>query len=374
MLRPRVPRSARFAVGLARAPAAAAALLIGTACLAGAPRADDTAITQARGVPHEVVLLRYFPLFGNSEVLRRLLSPLAAAQLRDTLARTRKVLSPYALDLTKERFLLYVPSRPPPSPRGFGLLVFVAPWKPATLPQGWALQLNRYGFIFVTPEDADNAAAVLSRRVPLALSAEQNIARELPVDPQRIFIGGFSGGSRVALRIALGYPDVFHGALLNAGADPLGGPTDPLPPRDLFFRFQSSSHLVYVTGTLDSFNLDTDASSSASMRHWCLADVETRQTPDVGHEVMSSAAFGQALARLVRPPPPAPDPAVLAACRAHLEAELQGKLAQVQALIAASKQAAARKLLLAIDARYGGLAGPYSLELAQSCRCGLASP
>jgi predicted esterase len=324
-----------------------------------------------RGTAHEVVFTQYAPLFSNAEIVRRLLSPLAQEAVRDTLARARKVLSPYPLDLAKERFLVYVPSAAPPSARGFALLVFVPPWDRAYLPLGWATQLDRYGFIFVAPERAGNEADVLGRRVPLALSAEANIVREYPVDPDRIYIGGFSGGSRVALRTALGYPDVFHGALLNAGADPLGGGY-PLPPRNLFLRFQSSSHLVYVTGALDTVNLGTDADSAHSMRQWCVFDVETHETPDAGHELMSSEAFGRALNRLLNPLPP--DPARLDACRAHVEAELEKKLTQAQALISNGRRAAARKRLLEIDARYGGLAAPRILQLARSCGCGLAGP
>jgi predicted esterase len=311
-------------------------------------------------------------LFSNPEILRRLLSPLALAQVRDTLARTHKALTPYPLDLAQERFLLYVPSTAPPSPRGFALLVFVPPWDDASLPSGWTAELDHHGVIFVAPAHAGNAAAVLSRRVPLALAAEENVVREYPVDPERIYIGGFSGGSRVALRIALGYPDVFHGALLDAGADPPGGGTDTLPPRDLFLRFQSASHLVYVAGQGDTLHLGMDATSLQSMRGWCVFDVETQEIPGVGHDEMSAAAFGRALTRLLSPV--APDPARLAACRSRVEAELQEKLRQAQALILMAKHAAARKLLLEINERYGGLAAPRSLELAQSCGCGLARP
>jgi hypothetical protein len=317
------------------------------------------------------VFTQYAHLFSNAEIVRRLLSPLAQEAVRDALARTGKVLSPYPLDLAKERFLVYVPSAAPPSAHGFALLVFVPPWDQTYLPFGWATQLDRYGVIFVAPERAGNRAAVLGRRVPLALSAEENIVREYSVDRDRIYIGGFSGGSRVALRTALGYPNVFHGALLNAGADPLGG-AYPLPPRDLFLRFQSSSHLVYVTGELDTVNLGTDADSSQSMQQWCVFDVETHETPDAGHELMSSEVFGRALNRLLNPMPP--DPTRLGACRSHVEAELEENLGRAQALLSNGRRAAARKLLLQIDERYGGLATPRILQLARSCGCGLAQP
>jgi predicted esterase len=324
-----------------------------------------------RGVPHEVVFTGYSPLFSNAEIPRRLLTPLAREDVRDTLGHTDEALSPYPIDLAREKFLVYVPSSAPPSPRGFALLVFVPPYNHADLPFGWAAQLDRHGFIFVAPANAGNATNVVSRRVPLALSAEENVVREYPVDRERIYIGGFSGGSRVAERVALAYPDVFHGALLNAGADPLGG-AYPLPPRDLFLRFQSSTRLVYDTGELDGMNLGTDAGSAQSMHDMCVFDVEMNEIPDTDHEWMSPTAFGRALSRLLDRSPP--DPARLEACRSHVQAGLQQKLDQAQSLISAGQRENARKLLLEIDSRYGGLAAPRILELARSCGCGLAGP
>lgn len=324
---------------------------------------------QPRGTPYQIEVTQYDPLFGNAEITRRLLSPLAREAVRDFLLRSRERLPAYPLDLAKERFLVYVPPGAPPSPRGFALLVFVPPWGQARLPFGWASQLNHYGFIFITPASAGNTAVVLSRRVPLALAAERNIAREYCVDPNRIYIGGFSGGSRVALRVALGYPDIFRGALLHAGADPLGN-RDPVPPRDLFMRFQSSSRLVYVTGELDDFHLAGDASSMQSMRESCVFDLATTEIPYAGHEVMSSQAFGRALNLLLHPVPP--DPARLDTCRAHMESEIEEKLTQAADLISKGRHAAARKLLLQTNERYGGLAAPRILQLARSCGCGLA--
>lgn len=320
----------------------------------------------AAGAPHQAVFTHYSPLFGNAEILRRLLSPLAAKAVRDSLARSLEALTPYSLDLAKERFLVYVPTGPPPSPRGFGLFVFVPPWDEPRLPFRWSAQLDRYGVIFVTPAGSGNTAAVLSRRVPLALAAEENLIREYPIDRDRIYVGGFSGGSRVALRIALGYPDIFSGAILNAGADPLGG-AHPLPPRDLFLRFQSSSHLVYMTGDRDTASLATDASSAQSMQNWCAFGVETYESPDTGHELMSPMAFGRALDRLLHPRPP--DPARVRACRSHVEAGLDERLDQAQALISKGSRTPACELLLEIDERYGGVAAPRILELARRAGC-----
>ena len=205
-----------------------------------------------------------------------MLSPLTAAELPQLLARTGKELRAQPIDLAKEKFALYVPSQAPP--RGYGLLVFVPPWTEAKLPEGWAPVLDQYGVITVSAAQSGNDASVLGRREPLALLAEQNIVRQYRVDPQRIFVAGFSGGARVAMRLALAYPDVFRGAMLNAGSDPIGDGDTPLPPRDLFLQFQAS-RLVYVTGSQDIFHLMRDAASRQSMRTWCVFDVKTPPCP-----------------------------------------------------------------------------------------------
>jgi hypothetical protein len=101
-------------------------------------------------------------------------------------------------------------------------------------------------------------------------------------------------------------------------------------------------------------------------------DVDTHETHDAGHELMSQEAFGQALAQLLNPAPS--DPARLEACRSHLRTDLDDKLTQVRALISAGRHAGARKLLLAIDQHFGGLAAPRILQLGRSCGCGLAGP
>ena len=44
----------------------------------------------------------------------------------------------------------------------------------------------------------------MGRREPLALLAALNILADYPIDPEQVYIGGFSGGSRIARRLASG--------------------------------------------------------------------------------------------------------------------------------------------------------------------------
>jgi pimeloyl-ACP methyl ester carboxylesterase len=311
------------------------------------------------GLQTDVVFTDYAPFSSSGELVRRLLSPLAAAQVQAALTRSAEHLVEQSVDLAAERFVLYVPEQVPLA--GYAVLVFIPPWQDARLPNGWAPVLERYGVVYVSAARSGNDENVMGRREPLALLGAFNVMQRYHVDPTRVYVGGFSGGSRIALRLALGYPDVFHGALLNAGSDPLGTLVPPLPSRELLQQFQESTRLVYLTGEHDATHLAMDADSMQSLRHWCVFNVDAQVTPGVAHEIAGAAALAGALHLLQAPP--ARVTARLASCRSDLERELAAALGKVQSQRAAGNRDAARKLLLEIDRRFGGLAAPRSLEL-----------
>ena len=344
-------------MGLKRLPCARHAqlslLLLGALGAEGAPADEPT------GLSEEVVFSEYTPLAGNAELVRRMLSPLAAAQVQATLTQSNEKLREQSVDLSAEKFVLYVPPHAPP--HGYGLLVFVPPWEDARLPPGWAQVLDRYGVIYVSAARSGNEANVMARREPLALLAAYNVLKRFPVDPTRLYVGGFSGGSRIALRLALGYPDLFSGAFLNAGSDPLGTLVPPIPQNPLWQRFQESSQLALVTGERDAVHLSMDTESLTSLRQWCVFGVVATETPGAAHQLASASALSGALQVLGRHREP--PQAKLAACRADLDGTVDAQLKQVRSLIDGGQRDAAQKLLLEIDRRFGGLAAPQSLAL-----------
>jgi pimeloyl-ACP methyl ester carboxylesterase len=322
-------------------------MLLATLGLAGfgatpAVAADD-------GLMKNVTFGDYAAAASSSELARRVLTPLAFERIRPRLANA----AAQPLDLAQERFVVYVPQGAPP-PDGYGLLVFVPPWPEAALPKDWAHVLDRHGMIFVSAAHSGNEADTLDRRIPLALLGYENIRRRYPLDANRTYVGGLSGGSRVALRVALAYPDLFRGALLNAGSDPLGGVGIALPPADLFKRFQDSTRLVFLTGDRDEANLHNDLVSRQSLRDACVLDVASVTMPRTGHRLADSAGLERALKALDAPNHT--DPAKLASCRAEVDHALAAMTADAEAALAAGDRARATELLNAIDARYGGRA------------------
>ncbi|MEP6484483.1 MAG: PHB depolymerase family esterase, partial [Rudaea sp.] len=267
-----------------------------------------------------------------------------------------------AIDLSNERFVVYVPS-PAPDSR-YGLLVFVPPWNDARIPAQWLAVLDKHALIFVTAAKSGNDANVLDRREPLALLAAQNITDRYAIDPARVFVSGFSGGSRVALRLALAYPDVFRGALLEAGSDPIGTAQIPLPRADLFSRFQENSRIVYLTGRDDREHLDQDAASIRSLRTWCAAGSETQTVPFTAHDVVDATAFDKALTALTSPPSRV-GVDQLGACRKKIDDQIASKSLEIETALSNGRLADARAALIDLDTKFGGLASRPLLELQQ---------
>ncbi|HXS06058.1 MAG TPA: hypothetical protein VN723_04650 [Rhizomicrobium sp.] len=327
--------------------------------LAGPVASNGAPGLQEPGLRENVHFAQYGALAQSSEVLRRVFTPLTGASINRDLARAGKSLNQTPLDLSAESFLVYVPPEKPPG--GYGLMVFVPPWQKAQLPQGWASVLDRAGMIFVTAARSGNEEDVVSRREPLALIAAENLLAQYDIDRAHVFVGGMSGGSRMALRLALAYPDLFRGAFLNSGSDVIGTLVEPLPPAPLFHQFQTGSRLLYVTGDHDAANLETETRSRSSLRDWCVADSDVIRMAFTGHEVAPASVFSHALDLLLAPRHP--DSTALTTCRANVEADMAAKLGQVDKLIAAGRRDKARSQLRDIDSKYGGLAALRSLDL-----------
>lgn len=318
-----------------------------------------TVADNATGLLPDVAFTQYSPLSGSAELVRRLVSPLNARRLQQQAAITGTAIREQPIDLAKERFTLYVPAHAPPD--GYALLVFVPPWNEAKVPPEWVGTLEKQGVILVTAANIGNDANVLDRREPIALLAAYNAMARYHVDPKRVYVGGFSGGSRVALRLALGYPDLFHGVLLDAGSDVIGEQIPP-PPKDLLDQFQTSTRVVYLTGERDAFHQDADRQSRHALQTWCLSDLDTETMPWTGHELADAASLNRALASLATHA--TVDMNQLATCRARIDHELAGQLDQAAHLIDANDRDGAKKLLTKMDTHYGGLAAPRSIELA----------
>ena len=296
------------------------------------------------------------PLARNGQLIKRLLSPFAAADLAKK--NDAAALNNFPIDPKNEKFGLYVPTEKPAD--GYGLLVWVSPLDGAGMPLGWPATLEDRGVIFVTAERSGNYTSPLGRRIPLALTAAANVVRNYAIDPDRIWIAGFSGGARIAERMALAYPDVFSGALLDGSSDDIGSPDLPLPPRKHFERLLDRTSIVLSTGEMDEYNTGAARRVASSLRRICFDRLSVEVRRREGHVMMNGRSLAKAIEFLDRPPEePSPGDRQ---CREELYSKIDGELARAEAM-AQHGGRGARAAIRAIDERYGGLAAPRSLEL-----------
>jgi len=296
------------------------------------------------------------PLAKNGALIERLFSPFAAADLAKE--NGPAALNAFPIDPRHEKFGLYVPAEKPAG--GYGLLVWVSPLDGPGIPPDWPAALEEHGVIFVTAGRSGNDASPLGRRMPLALTAAANVVRGYPVDPNRIWIAGFSGGSRIAERMALAYPEVFSGAILDGSSDDIGSEDVPLPPRQNFERLLDRMSIVFSSGEEDAYNVDSARRVASSLRRHCFDRVSVEVRRHEGHVVMSGGSLAKAIEFLDRARGElSPDDRH---CREELYSKIEGELARAEAMVQRGDRGA-REALRAIDRRYGHLAAPRSLEL-----------
>ena len=304
----------------------------------------------------------YSPLARTRELFARSLNPLGERRALARYAQRRLEVPEYTVDLAEEEFAVFVPKAPPP-PQGYGLLVYVAPWQQATVPRRWQGVFERTGIIYVSAARSGNPEPELPRRMALALHGYGNIVARYHIDAERVYVGGFSGGARIAEVLALAYPDVFHGAVLDGSSDRIGTPLALLPPPHLLELAQQRLRLVYVYGADDSYNAAQARYSMQSAATWCLPPTYRLVMAGRGHE----PADAPTLLRALRLQEPAHEPAPPAAtCRARHARQLHDEVAAVDAMLAAGERDAASTALRALDAAWAQSAGDDIRRLADA--------
>lgn len=331
---------------------------VGIAALA-AP-ATETPATGPTGERVAQVIGVYSPLAEQREFARRAMLPSTFDRMTRFEAAGNTELKPHVLDLSKELLDAYIPKHRPAN--GYGVLVFIPPTPEWPVPKAYIATLEERGIIWVAARRSGNLQNVYDRRMPLALHALAWAEKHYPVDPTRRYVSGFSGGGRVAQRVALAYPDVFSGAMLIAGSDPFNENATVVPPAELFPLFQERMRIAYVTGANDLVNRAHDQRTRESMQAYCVAHLFKHVQSRTEHWIPPKRGFARALADLDTP---MPVPAELAACQARLRADIEAAKADVQRLVDGHQDDAAGAALTALEARYGGLVAPESVRWAR---------
>lgn len=171
-------------------------------------------------------------------------------------------------DLTKETFEVVVPpSYRPDKPAA--LLVWVSPTPRGGISTPALTKvLGEKEILWVGADHSGNQRSTWVR-LGLALDAAYNMQRLYAINPDRVYVAGYSGGGRVASALGMLFTDVFHGALCLMGVDyyhevpiPYQPGTHwaagyPQPPRAALELAKKRNRYVLVTGELDFNRVQT---------------------------------------------------------------------------------------------------------------------
>jgi hypothetical protein len=166
----------------------------------------------------------------------------------------------YPLD--GESWELYVPGSENDE-RPYGVFVWVSPdYFGGFTRDGIQKLLEDHRLIWVGANQSGNGRWT-AHRYGLALDAAHNVSRLYPVDPDRVYVGGYSGGGRVASGLALEFSDVFAGGFFFFGCSfyreipvPDRPGTHwparfPPPPGSRLRELKKNHRFVFLTGTRD---------------------------------------------------------------------------------------------------------------------------
>ncbi len=158
-------------------------------------------------------------------------------------ARPPAKLLPAQFASTKQDYELFVPRRKD-TKKPLPAILFISA---GDEPQGWKAfekPCKNLGVVFIGVRGAGNGVAG-PLRSRIVLDCFDDVRRQVPLDPDRTYIAGFSGGGRTACAIGFALPEYF-GGILSIGA---GGELRDEP----WLRHRAIDRLsiALVTGTTD---------------------------------------------------------------------------------------------------------------------------
>ena len=147
----------------------------------------------------------------------------------------------------------------------------------------YALAARDRGWVAASTNDAANGTSY-ETVTALALALVDAVRARLPVDPDRVYAGGFSGGGCNAYRLAIVKREVVRGAIVECG--------HMAPWRDVGDMAQASSRFFLFTRADDFNRPATRQLRDAMVARRC--GVEEVELPG-GHMPMEPAEVGRAL-------------------------------------------------------------------------------
>lgn len=170
---------------------------------------------------------------------------------------------------------VYVPQNYDPR-KASGILVFINSRNNGKIEEEWKVVMENTNLIYIGANNSGNDIAI-AQRVAYAIIAPRLINNTYYIDPDRIYVSGFSGGSRVASMVATEYNSLFKGAIYNSGANYWG------EEAKASYDEMKSNYYVFITGTED-FNLEDTKQVYNTYQNIGVKNSKLVILPDMAHK------------------------------------------------------------------------------------------
>lgn len=207
-----------------------------------------------------------------------------------------------AYDLKLEKFRTVIPDHYGTN-HAWGLLVWISAENEARVPEEVAAEAQSHQMLLISAYKSGNDRHPLDR-FRLALDGVCNMCREYQVDRTRIYVSGFSGGSRIASMLGVAYGDVFSGTLCLCGVNfyrPTRStegeeyPATYVPEPGPLARAKQVGRFVLMTGETDPNRRSTLVLAEKGFKQEHFRNLLVQEVPGMGHAVPAGKELRQAL-------------------------------------------------------------------------------
>jgi predicted esterase len=204
--------------------------------------------------------------------------------------------------ITNETFRIIAPEVYPTNAH-WGLFVWISASDEPGIPPDWERELANHRLVFAGAYRSGNQRHPLDR-FRLALDATCNTCRRFKIDRQRIYVGGFSGGARMASMLGVGYADIFGGALCICGVNFYQNvptleqkyfPATYVPDPAVALLAKRSGHFVLLTGENDPNRQITKDTAEHGFKPNGFKNVLYLEVPGMGHAMPETTILREAL-------------------------------------------------------------------------------
>ena len=239
---------------------------------------------------------------GERATVRFTESPPQSADPVQVRYRLMAAEEPPPYDVSKESFEVLLPAGwDGKSP--LGLFLWIDAGDQPRLPEPWEKILTKHQLVYAAARRSGNPRNIFDR-LRLAIDANHNLRQQLPIDGRRVYVSGFSGGSRVASLLGVAWGEMFSGTICCMGVNFYTDVAAPdgkvyglsyLPDEELLPLVKKHCRFALVTGEKDFNRPNTLGAFENGFRKEGFEHVRVFDIPGQGHSLPPPEWLDQAI-------------------------------------------------------------------------------